>query len=332
MSWGVVATVDEPATLIAAFAGWHIAQGAAEVHLFFDRPNPEAEALVAPLPGVRVTLCDDAYWAARGEDDRRARQTGRQMLNARFAAETAGVDWLLHCDADEFVADGAVLARALATAKTDVVRLRVLERVDRVGVDSQGIFDGLFRHRDLSFEWRGEANYGRWAKFLIYGMAGHYVGKIAIRTGSGLRHAVHTVAGKGRGEAPEIKLNGALLHFDGLTRRHYFAKMLRRAQMDHFMKGAGPDGKPRQKQIKYLRNHADGRAQIQAFYDGVKSVNGAQVLALTEQEQFFDLGFDPSAALRDVGLDLDLSRAGFDAALPDHLREVFEAYPILLET
>ena len=61
-AWAVVSTMDEPAPLVAAFAAHYLSIGASEVHIFLDQPDPEAEALLAGLPRVYLTVCDAAYW------------------------------------------------------------------------------------------------------------------------------------------------------------------------------------------------------------------------------------------------------------------------------
>ena len=48
-SWAVVATVDEPAPLVAAFVAHHLNEGAREVHLFLDKPDPETVALIGTI-------------------------------------------------------------------------------------------------------------------------------------------------------------------------------------------------------------------------------------------------------------------------------------------
>lgn len=330
MSWGVVATVDEPAPLVAAFAGWHVAQGASEVHLYFDTPDPEAEALVSSLPGVHVTNCDSRYWDAAHGGNRRGRQTGRQIQNAGHARARSAVQWLLHCDADEFVASGKQIATALSAidAETDVIRLRVVERVERRDSPSEHIFDGLFRRRDWEYWRHGERYFGRWAPFLGYGLSGHLVGKVMLRAGPRFRHDIHDARNVPGGDVvqTEAKLDDALLHFDGLTRMHFVAKMLRRVDQKHFMDPKGPDGTFRHRQIMFLKNNAEKPQRVAAFYDGVKKLGPNQVAALRELGLLVERPFDPREALSELGLDVDLSPAAFDLALQQREPILFARY------
>ncbi len=335
MSWGVVATVDEPAPLIAAFAGWHIAQGAREVHLYLDRPNPEAEALLAPLPGVTLTLCDDAYWTTMQGGTRPERQTGRQVKNANHAQGRANVDWLLQCDADEFVADGARIKQAITDIdpRTHVLRLRVIERVGLLDTPAAHIFDGIFRRRDWQFQTHAEAIYGRWTRFLGYGMTGHLVGKVMVRQGSARRFDIHMarrVPG-GAVEKQEVKLDDALLHFDGITRAHFIAKMLRRGDIRHFMKGDGPDGVFRQDQIRFLLRNTARPGRVRAFHDGIKTLGPQQIAALKERDLIVERRFDPRPALADLGVEVDLTPEAFDRALVRRDPAFFARYAALFD-
>ena len=62
-SWAVVATVDEPAPLIIAFVAHTLSLGPKALHLFLDRPNPEAEAALRGLPNLHLVVCDAGHWA-----------------------------------------------------------------------------------------------------------------------------------------------------------------------------------------------------------------------------------------------------------------------------
>ena len=62
-TWGIVATVDEPPQLVAAFAAHYLALGASEIRLYLDRPDPAAQHLLGRLAGVHVTVCNDQHWA-----------------------------------------------------------------------------------------------------------------------------------------------------------------------------------------------------------------------------------------------------------------------------
>jgi len=103
LRWGVAGTMDEPAPLILAWVAHHLSLGAAEAHVYLDRPNPEVTEALAGIEGAFVTVCDASHWANSTRGTRPKRVNARQMLNATEVYTTRPLDWLLHCDADEFL-------------------------------------------------------------------------------------------------------------------------------------------------------------------------------------------------------------------------------------
>lgn len=315
--WGVVATISEPPVLARTFAAWHLGLGAREVHIFLDTQDPEAEVALADLPGAFVTTCDAAFWAASPEGRRPPALNRRQALNAARVHEAGRVEWLLHCDADEFVADGTALARALIQAPPEARALRLLplERVRRAGVPAQALFDGTFRRPAADFERWGEESFGRWAKFLVAGVTGHAIGKTIFRRGAVLRPGIHFV----RNAADEIvddgRLPDLLLHFDGLTPTHYLLKLAARMELPHFNRPNGPDRPGRSRQARFVKNNLGDAKRLATFVDGVQSLGPAQEEALRHHGRLADLSFDPTPALARFGPAPDLSVAAFDAAL-----------------
>lgn len=227
-TWAVVATVDEPAPLVLAFAAWHLSLGASEVHLFLDRADAETEAGLARLPGCRVTVCDDAFWAASERRKRPALHVWRQGQNARLAYGITGADWLLHLDADEFVRDASGVLTELAEAPAEAVcmQLMVAERVWAPGTDDGSLFGGIFRHAMPDFASVGSQVHGDYAAFFRDGLTGHKAGKALVRTGLDIEMGIHVPVGHRPG--PALKTT-RMLHFDGLTRLHYMIKLLQRA-------------------------------------------------------------------------------------------------------
>lgn len=308
-TWAVVATVDEPAPLIISFAAHYLALGAAEVHLFLDRPNPVAEAALAGLPRLHLTVCDAAYWAQV-----RARpllHVRRQRHNANKTYKKTQVDFLLHCDCDEFVRDGAGMVDELASlpAEASFLRLQVAERVQRLHHPEGQIFEGMFRWPIDAFFLVGEEIYGKAARFFRDGLTGHRAGKAVVRTGLDLTLGLHAPEGWPTyvDSAP-----GRLLHFDGLTRLHYALKLLRRA---YEPERAGPPrhGRPRLTQIRAARDW--GKDGVWRMVEQLKTVTPKQISQLEDIGHLDLLGFDPSPALARFGLAPDLSAAAFDAEL-----------------
>ena len=312
-TWAVVATVDEPAALVAAFAAHHLAQGAASVHVFLDQPDAEAQRMLSGLPGCEVTVCDAGYWAASEKRVRPAMHTARQIYNARQVYAHSDADWLLHCDADEFVRDGAALVAALAEAPAVAMYMRLLvaERAYPEGVIGSDIFSGVFRHALPDYGQTGPAVYGDMADFFHFGLTGHKAGKALVRTDAGMKMALHAPYGK---PPHRVIQTTRLLHFDGLTRLHFSLKLLRRA---HEPPNAASNrhGEARSTQFLSLRESVADVTLREALVSVLKGLDQAQIAQLRALGCLDAAGFDPRPTLAAVGLAPDLSVAAFDASL-----------------
>lgn len=308
-SWAIVATVDEPAPLILAFVGHHLAQGAAEIHLFLDQPNPEAQAALAGLPQCRVTLCDKAHWAGSEQGRRPALHTRRQILNANLAYGRCTADWLLHCDADEFLRDGRAMGQELDRFGPEVEHLRLLvaERVMPEGAAQQGIFDGIFR---LPVP-RGIASpdeiYHPVTGFLDRGLTGHSNGKGLVRAGRGHILGIHAPKGE---IAEQFIRSTRLLHFDGLTALHYKIKLLRRAY-EKQTPGPTRHKQGRMTQFTAIRENLRDEGFCDALVAALKTLRPDQAEKLEALALLDRRAFAPELA----GLIVDLSVTRFDADL-----------------
>ncbi|GLS88112.1 hypothetical protein GCM10010873_30860 [Cypionkella aquatica] len=312
-SWAVVTTVDEPAALVATFATHHLAQGARAVHVFLDQPDLDAQAMLAKLPRCVVTVCDDAYWAASEKGKRPLIHTARQLHNARQVYAQTDADWLLHCDGDEYVRDGAAMVQALAEAPAEAMYMRLLvaERAYPKGEIGADIFAGIFRHALPDYPRNGPDVYGEMAEFFHFGLTGHKAGKALSRVGAGLQIGLH---------APNLKpvhrviQTTRLLHFDGLTRLHFTLKLLRRAaEPPHG--GSNRHGEARSLQFQSLREAVAEVALREELVSVLKNLDRQQLRQLRRLGCLDEVGFDPHAVLAAAGLAPDLSVAAFDASL-----------------
>jgi hypothetical protein len=323
-TWAVVATMDEPAPLVAAFATHYLSVGASEVHIFLDHPDPEAEALLAGLPRVFVTVCDKAYWKRNAPFKRPAMHFSRQCRNAQKVYDNTKVDWLLHCDADEYVRDGAAVLEGLAAAPAVALYMRLLvaERVNLAEEPQVDIFDGVFRLGMKDFSSFGPKVYGLLCEFFRDGVTGHLAGKAFNRVGAGLQISLHSPRGR---QPHRVIQTTRLLHFDGMTR-------LQRA---HEPEGSANTrhGASRITQFESFREAVQDPEHRDALVSLLKEID-AQQAALLEGHGVLDrTRFDPRMALTQYGLQVDLSAAGFDAyLLQKHRGFLKEVAPDLLET
>ena len=321
--WAVVATVREPAALVAAFAAHHLALGAAELWLFFDDPEDPAADVAEALPRTRVVRCDDAYWRDRRGRARPALQSQRQMANATFAGNRTRADWILHTDADEFLWCEGPLSDELARLDDSHgwLKIRNLERVWLGGEPGATIFEGAFRRALLPGDaLDAAAIYGDTARFLRMGLAGYPVGKALSRTGRGYRLTVHRP--EAEGEAPPFRVARTvhLLHFDGLTPRHWAAKTLRYAghpdaQLDRLLHAE------RRAQVRHVRDRCASLDEILAVHASLLHLTAEQVETLTAARKLSRPRIDPAAPLAALlpGAEAGLAPAAFDSALgPDY--------------
>lgn len=265
-TWAVVATVDEPPALVQAFVAWYLSLGAAQVFLYCDRPDDPVQPMLAHLARVIVVPCDAAHWLRLGKS-RPRRHEVRQVRNAQDADARASTDWILHCDADEFVWPGRPVADVLGGVlpDTDCLVLPVAERVQGPDGPGASIFAGAFRRPFRERDAKGRQLFGRDYDLTYRGLTGHAQGKAVVRRGRSLRMSIHRPRPARKGE--EIATERAevdaleLLHFEGLTPAHWDFKL---ARMVHTL--AEKDGMPpsnhRRRQADELVTDPTGGAEL----------------------------------------------------------------------
>ncbi|SMY06077.1 glycosyltransferase family 2 protein [Flavimaricola marinus] len=240
-SWGIVATVDEPLPLLAAFVAHHRALGAAQIYLYLDRDAPDVEALFAQDSAVILTRTDAAYWSAKGEYPQV--HVRRQLFNAMDAYDQARVDWLLHCDGDEFLHLSDALEAELAALPDSVVSLTIQnsERVWLAGQDRPSIFAGAERHPVRRATGGLPDVFGASFKYLNQGLLGYPNGKPFARTWHHLYLGIHATKHRGSDgwadHEQKVKswesTSTRLVYFDGLTPLHWKVKLLRKVRDAH---------------------------------------------------------------------------------------------------
>ncbi|MGH1367693.1 MAG: glycosyltransferase family 2 protein [Maritimibacter sp.] len=326
--WGIVATVDEPAPLIIAFAAYHLGIGAGEVHLYFDRPNPEAEAALAGLDAVFITNCTAAYWAQSAQHTRPDHVNMRQRVNANEAFAKSQMDWIIHADADEYLRPDGAVETMLSDIPAHIIAVRqmVIERFFVAEGTHDHIYEGQFRAKAHEFyKWREEV-YGRFGKFMKKGLSGHDAGKTFLRVGTpNVRFGIHFAFD----EHDEIVTHmlrepDALLHFDGMTALHYKFKMMRRLGLPYYFSNQNPDGPARDSQARFMRNNAARPREIERLFEGMMVLDATQIGALKAHDCLVPVPFDPRPYIVKSGIQLDLSPAAFDAALLGWAAQVSE--------
>ena len=308
-TWAIVATVDEPPALVQAFVAWHLALGAAEVMLYFDRPDDPAAGLFAHLAAVTVVRCDSAYWNGRRPDKHEI----RQVRNATHAYGRMQSDWLLHADADEYLWTEGSVSAALdhAYPRTDCLVVPVAERVIADDAPAGTIFAGAFRRPAR----KGQITDGG---LTSRGLTGHANGKAFSRRDRPVEVSIHRARGlKGTAVSTEPAKGLELLHFDGLTPLNWVYKLLRKADAvaHHNGMAASPH---RQAQIDAVQ--VDPAAAF-ALHDRLKRPDLDQLRA---KGLLAEPPFDPADALARFfpGDRIDLSPQAIDDWLRREKRDV----------
>ncbi|MEO0938181.1 MAG: glycosyltransferase family 2 protein [Pseudomonadota bacterium] len=312
-SWGLVMTAREPAALVEVNVRWHLATGAAAVHVFLDDPTDPARAVLEAIPGCTVTCCDAAHWESlHGAKGRPASQMRRQTLNANKALALAATDWLFHIDADEFIWQDGDFAKELADHHDPQieVNLPVLERIFPDG-PQQTLFDGAFRATSEVED--PEAAFGPFAAMMKRGQYSHGAGKSGVRATTALSLGVHNATrtrkdGTVRRARKAVSRTARLLHFDGMTPLHWVMKAARYRE------------NPARVAAKVLQPHRQAQLDWMAVQPDLMAAHRA-MFALTEDRRarlegaglLHRIPFAPQEVLG--GACPDLSAAAFDAAL-----------------
>jgi hypothetical protein len=284
--------------------------------LYFDRPDDPAATLFSNVDRVSVCLCDKAHWRRIGKGNGRpVRHQIRQVRNATDAYKNCTSDWLLHCDADEFLWPTQTITALLAEVYPwiDGAVAPVAERFHSMGAPPSHVFSGKFR--------RPAAGKGEAGSLTLRGLTGHAIGKAFTRVGLDLTVSIH----RPQRNDPPLKiapLHGLeLLHFDGLTRLQWVQKLLRKADAVANHNGI-PPSPHRQTQIDAVLHDP---AAAFALHDRLKLLSDDQVAALGDL--VIAPAFDPSEALAAVfGTSALLDPGQFDAWLMD---QKADALPLL---
>ena len=332
MSWSVHSTVDEPANLLVAFAAHYLSLGAAEVHFCFDRKNEEAADILCRVPEVKITLCDQAYWKIMPGRERPISQANRQVLNLKKAYAESRHDWLMFCDADEFLhidSHFKSVAEIVDVLSPDT-RFHLFAPAERVylkGSKPAGIFDGLYRLRNKPMIDAGPEIYGDDWKFFSRGLLQDGPGKSIMRVGVGIDVNIHTPNEKPKGkilgnEADIAALQRCLLlHYDGLTPLHWALKLARwyRSMIEllgndqNLLRTRRTPGRNLQAEVLHL-NRSDPAALIAMTH--LQFLSAEQVEKLTAKGAILEANPQIETSVKRVfSMEPDYTQKGFDERL-----------------
>ncbi|SMX31136.1 glycosyltransferase family 2 protein [Actibacterium lipolyticum] len=325
--WGVVATVDEPKDLILAFVAHYLSLGASRIFIFLDKPAPEIEEILSATDHCQVFTCTENYWQISHGIERPSRHPRRQVLNANLIYKTCDLDWLLHCDADEFLISTGDISTKLSALPSSVgcVQTPNSERAYLGAVPDNSIFEGVFRNRPK--EHRNDPSlFGVSAAYTKDGFGGYTGSKTFVRTGLGCQVGIHHPKPMPQTD-PKWALETKLLHFDGLTPLHWAEKLAKKTKGIAIKKrtelGAG-----RLEQIKFVRRNRRSFDRIMQLHNIIQVVDPALEPELRSRGMLDYTTFDPAPAIKRhfPSVAFDLSPQHFDDMLRQHDAQIFELF------
>ena len=206
--WGTVSLAKGSLGQIAAFAAYHLDQGAHSVHLYLDAPSPDLAQFLGKNPAVRVIPCTPEWWATQKKPRHRTHQL-RQSWVATHCYHSAQVEWLAHIDIDEFLLPTDDITHCLAKIAPNTHALR-LPPVEQLAGPAPEQFK-------LTPQMAGQPSavlhdiYPTYGPHLRGGFVSHTEGKVFMRTGiTGLRMGIH-ICKKNGAEIAAQPLPGLLL-------------------------------------------------------------------------------------------------------------------------
>lgn len=175
----------EDPEIVEHFVSYYLGLGATAVVIYHDGP---AEGMPAPTdPRARVILCEAAFWERLG--GRPEGLEDRQSAVYAHALAQCQTDWMLICDADEFVFGDRSVEQFLdwLPDTVDSARLRTAEAVWGPTDDPEQPFGSTwFRTAWTNPQfWKALRRivYGPDARFFRQGLVGHVAGKQFLRAG-----------------------------------------------------------------------------------------------------------------------------------------------------
>ncbi len=303
VKWGIVSTIKAPLAEIQRFAAWHLEHGAHRLFLYLDDADPEKAERLNSHPKLRVILCDETYWKKRG--NRPERHQPRQTMNAAHALSRAkDVDWLLHCDVDEFLWPGPrSVGSRLASLPATCLCARVRPWEALSGENGRYFKGVALSARERRTE--TEAFHPQFGQWLNGGFLSHVAGKLFLRTGHPeLKPRIHNVyAGEVENPGQQELTDLPLLHFHAKSREDFLAAYRFRLTEGSYRSELKPnrkreDGGLSMHELLSMIEAEHGEAGLREFYDEVCLARPALLEALRTHGRLLEASIDAGALIQ----------------------------------
>lgn len=321
--WAVAVQVSDPLPLVAAFLAHYLSIGASEIHVFLDGDQPDVEAFCKKDPRILTYQCNLKFFQnIHGRKKIPSKKTFRQGLNATYAAQITKCDWVLHVDVDEFLlcVDDFLAELSATPDSVDFLSIPNLERAYIEEETPETIWDGAFKFHVKPYSPADRL------PFSEFGFFGYYGGKAISRAGRGLNLTIHRALVGARDDRQEGVLKGCqsafLLHYDGMTPKHWVLKLLRRT-----LNGAkhlyDTNVRMRLLQILEFSARTDDFEALIAFARDLQTIPKETAKTMLDEGLLISEDFSPKEALEDIfGQGFDWSAAAFDQSLRDLEAEI----------
>ena len=301
--WGLVCTTNAPLLEVGRFVAHHIDLGCKRIHLFLDAPDPDVSLLLQDHPHVKLTVCDEAYWASFKKERPDEHQL-RQSFNATQALQDAhgDVDWLGHIDVDEFILCQTRLSTQLQKVGDDMAGVRLIP-AEALSAPTPGYMPTHFKKR-ISGAGAAQAlndAYPTFGSYLRGGFLSHVAGKVFVRTGlKDVRLKIHRLRTQGQDVTNVDTLADAYIGHLHVTDWEAFRSKL------EFRKTKGSyrvrEDEPPKSVGRLLRwlEEEEGEEGLRAFFDEMCLDSSDTRARLKRNGLLLKPDFNPDAALERV--------------------------------
>lgn len=290
MEWGVCTTAKAPLHQLLAFVAWHKHIGAAHIWVHLDDADQISAQVLGQLDGVTAIVCDEAYWAVKG--DRPARQEPRQVYNFQRIYSLASLPFIAHLDVDEYI----WAARSVADIAAEVVAENKGDPLVRMApaeaLHDPNLPDDIFTAHQFRLPFpvglpqaaRSDV-LGDYAPLLPTNMLSHQVGKSLFRTGvEGFIPKIHV--GSFGPDAPKVNVSThpdlTVLHFHAQDRAAWLEALPHRT-----VNGGYRFNEP----LAVFLKDADA-GEVDAFYEATQTATPERIAALVRYELLLEARLD----------------------------------------
>ena len=249
------------------------------------------------------------------------------------------MDWLLHCDADDFISfEPEAFQKELTSIPPEILALQVPngERAWLRDAPDKDIYSGVMILPIPQGNHHLKPRLGANKNYYNAGLLGYTAGKCLTRTGCGLFLGIHRPKHSTNGRPDNRRLptsrstSARIIHFDGLSPIHWMIKLISKVPTTNSREERSKQiGSARMAQIEFLQHSLNTPfASARQLHDSLRIFDPDREQRWREAGLLQELPIDVSAAVREILADvnLDLSRKTHDAWLARKTPALFSKF------